>query len=73
MQAELRQLNNEIEQATRELKFEFESGTRDPKTQRETLFPYEHVDMAIDHMAIKLDGVRLETEEWMQNQRASDT
>jgi hypothetical protein len=70
MQAELRQVKHEVEQEMRELKLEFENDKKDPRTQKDTLFPYEHVDMSIDHFLISLDGVKLDAENWMQAQKS---
>ena len=53
-------------------KLEFESGVKDPRKQQETLFPYEHLDMSIDHLLVSLDGVKLDAENWIQAQHEPD-
>ena len=71
-QAELRQVKHEIEQEMRELKLDFRNGVYDPAKQKNTLFPYEHVDMVIDSWLIDLDGVILRTENWIEAQQQPD-
>ena len=73
MQAELRQVKHEIEQTMRELELDFRSGAKDPKTQEDALFPYEHLDMGIDNVLIHLDGVKLEAENWIEHQQQYDS